>query len=539
MTLFIVSQDHEVVEQVRATLLEIDAAFAVNAVGSAEALRLRLQDDSEGHVVLVDLHINDGLGLDLAREISMSWPLVATLLLTTERGNQIYESALEVGARDVLPLPASLEAYSTKVPAAVAWTQVVHHRVEGVAAEQQRQIGRGVAVVGAKGGVGTSLLALLLARELAHRAPTCLIDLDLRNGDLAAYCGARPRRSVADLVGVGENIGRRELDEASFPVPGGIMLLAAPKYGEAGEAMGEPQIRRVIQATRYQYAAIVLDCGSRLDDVQAAALDFADEVLVVATPDIPSLRAARRLHESMERLDIARSTPLSLILNKVDRKAEIQPSAAGRLTGLAVAMEIPGAERLLESSMNTATVLEQPLELVVGPFTQWVNSSGSTTQANPLPPQNPIMLERGALSANQESGRSNQRVKRSERNKRGKRGKRQGGWGRHRERGQILAEAPVAFALITLAILVCIQLVFWGASHLVAANAAKDAARYYAVGMSPVEVQKKVADRLPWGWGGGLRVGSPHNSQVDVSLSIPSPFNLPPVDDNASIQWER
>ena len=149
------------------------------------------------------------------------------------------------------------------------------------------------------------------------------------------------------------------------------------------------------------------------------------------------------------------------------------------------------------------------------------------------------MLERDALSTNQESGRSNQRVKRSERNKRGKRGKRQGGWGRHRERGQILAEAPVAFALITLAILVCIQLVFWGASHLVAANAAKDAARYYAVGMSPVEVQKKVADHLPWGWGDGLKVGSPHNSQVDVSLSIPSPFNLPPVDDNASIQWER
>ena len=119
MTLFIVSQDHEVVEQVRATLLEIDAAFTVNAVGSAEALRMRLQDDSEGHVVLIDLRINDGLGLDLAREVSMSWPLVATLLLTAERGNQIYESALEVGARDVLPLPASLEAYSTKVPAAV------------------------------------------------------------------------------------------------------------------------------------------------------------------------------------------------------------------------------------------------------------------------------------------------------------------------------------------------------------------------------------------------------------------------------------
>ena len=68
---------------------------------------------------------------------------------------------------------------------------------------------------------------------------------------------------------------------------------------------------------------------------------------------------------------------------------------------------------------------------------------------------------------------------------------------------------------------------------------AKDAARYYAVGMSSREVQAKVADHLPWGWEGGLNVSAPHGSRVDVSLSIPSPFDLPPVDDSASIQWER
>ena len=265
-------------------------------------------------------------------------------------------------------------------------------------------------------------------------------------------------------------------------------------------------------------------------------MDFADEVLVVATPDIPSLRAARRLHESMERLDIARSTPLSLILNKVNRKAEIQPSAAGRLTGLAVGMEIPGIEKLLEASMNTATVLEQPLEPVTGPLTQWVESGAR--QPGPLAPQDPMMLEKNTPRADQRSSRLNQ-TKRGDRNKTGKRGKRQGGWGRHRERGQIVAETPVTFALITLAILVCVQLVFWGVSHLVVANAAKDAARYYAVGMSSREVQAKVADHLPWGWEGGLNVSAPHGSRVDVSLSIPSPFDLPPVDDSASIQWER
>lgn len=529
MALFIVSQDREVVEQVRATLREIDATTSIHAVASSEALRLRLQDDSEGHVVLIDLRVNDGLGLDLAREVTMAWPLVATLLLTTERGNQIYENALEVGARDVLPLPASLEAYSTRIPSALAWTQAAHHRVEGVAIEQQRQIGRVIAVVGAKGGVGTSLLALLLAREFARRAPTCLVDFDLRNGDLAAYCGARPRRSVADLAEVGENIGRRELDEASFPVRHGIMLLSAPRHGEAGEAMGEAQIRRVIQATRYQYAAIILDCGSRLDDVQAAALDFADELLIVATPDIPALRAARRLHEAMERLDIARSTPMSLALNKVSRRAEIQPAAAGRLTGLALGVEIPEAEKLLEPPMNTATVLDQPLEPICEPLSQWVDHSARPPQG-PSAPQ----VQQGFDEITR--GRS---AEGAEQGNRGRRRDKRRTWGRRRERGQILAEAPVGFALVTLAVLVCIQLVFWGASHLVASNAAEDAARYYAVGMSPGEVQARVADDVPWGWDDNLTVGAPSGDRVRVSLTIPSPFTLPPADATASIHWER
>ena len=146
------------------------------------------------------------------------------------------------------------------------------------------------------------------------------------------------------------------------------------------------------------------------------------------------------------------------------------------------------------------------------------------------------MPEKVAPYANQKFGQTNMPPKPKERNQRGKR---RGGWGRRWERGQVLAEAPVAYALITLIILACIQLVFWGAGHLVAANAAKDAARYYAVGMSQNEVQKKVADRLPWGWGNGLKVGSPQDSRVDVSLSIPSPVDLPSVDDSASIQWER
>lgn len=82
-------------------------------------------------------------------------------------------------------------------------------------------------------------------------------------------------------------------------------------------------------------------------------------------------------------------------------------------------------------------------------------------------------------------------------------------------------------------------MVFWGLSHLVASNAAEDAARYYAVGMPPAEVQARVANDIPWAWENGLEVGAPSGDRVMVSLTIPSMVDMPAVDATASIHWER
>ncbi|MDO5079863.1 hypothetical protein [Buchananella hordeovulneris] len=85
-----------------------------------------------------------------------------------------------------------------------------------------------VAVVGAKDGVGTSMISMLLAREFSQFTHTCLMDLDVRQGDLASCGGARVRRSIADRANIALEAGGRELSAVVYPLRGGVSLLPAP-----------------------------------------------------------------------------------------------------------------------------------------------------------------------------------------------------------------------------------------------------------------------------------------------------------------------
>lgn len=109
-----------------------------------------------------------------------------------------------------------------------------------------------------------------------------------------------------------------------------------------------------------------------------------------------------------------------------------------------------------------------------------------------------------------------------------------------KEAGQVLVETPVVLAMAVFVILICVQMVLWGVSHLVSVNAAQEAARSFAVGNSVSTVQTEVDNRIPSGWSQGWSM-SRNGSEVSVSVRTPSliPALLPPVSSSASIMEEE
>ena len=506
MTQYVLTDDEQVRIQVTAAIAEAEGLGEVVAVDSPDRLRESLRAGSAS-CVLVDEALGGVSALAVTQEISRSHPLTPVVLLSRGRSVEVLTAAMDAGARTVLAVPLSLEELNSRLQPVLAWSQAVRNEAGSHDDPGAHRLGSVTAIVGAKGGVGASTVALMTAAQLARRTRTCLVDLDVRGGDLAAMTGLSARRSIADLVDIAAEASSRELSEVMYPLPGGIALLPAPDHGEMGEAVTETATRQVISVLRYQFDHVVLDCGGRLDDVLAMALDSADRVLVVTTPDTPAVRSVRRLTDALHRLGIAHGRSMGLIVNRSGRRREIQPRTAAKMAAVPLIVSIPDLTTRMEMTVNSNALLTTevpPLAKAVRSITGTIlaERAGASTSPSPEP---------------EEEARSSPR-------------RRRGGKGRHwRERsdeGQVTVEFPVVFALATAALLLCVQLLGYGISSMLANNAAEEAARDYGIGMSAEEVRRDVADHLPDAYDSSMTITRHPDDTVTVALPVPSVVEL-------------
>ena len=310
------------------------------ATDSLERLRESL-NTGDVSCILVDEALTDASALATVQELSRSHPLIPVILLARSRSAEILTAAMDAGARTVLTLPLSLEELTNRLQPVLTWSQAARNEV--------------------------TARNKLNNPSPRHRDSHCRGQRRRRYIDLGTHgCSPtgparphlpggprrarrRPRRhdgpvratSITDLVDIAAEASSREISEVVYPLPGGLSLLPAPDHGEIGEAMTEAATRQVISMLRYQFDHVVLDCGSRLDDIMAMALDSSDRVFITTTPDTPAIRAVRRLTEALNRLDIARGRSTDLIVNRSGRQREIQPKTAARMAALPLAVSIP------------------------------------------------------------------------------------------------------------------------------------------------------------------------------------------------------
>ncbi|CAM5227695.1 P-loop NTPase [Streptomyces tanashiensis] len=152
-----------------------------------------------------------------------------------------------------------------------------------------------VTVSGAKGGVGAAVTAVHLA--LAARASgrsVALVDMDLQSGDIASYLDVQFRRSVADLATIAD-ISARVLQDAVYVHETGLSLLLARRRAGRARRGGHrprrpPGRQRPARPARGRRPRLRI----RLDSANAAVIEMADTALLVTTPDVVAVRAAKR-----------------------------------------------------------------------------------------------------------------------------------------------------------------------------------------------------------------------------------------------------
>ncbi|MFG3495154.1 CpaE family protein [Streptomyces sp. NPDC047928] len=292
--------------------------------------------DELPEVVLVHERIGPVPALELIREVALRFPAVGVVLVTADMTPGLYSAAMDSGARGLVGLPLSYEELAQRVQSAAAWSVGVRRHLGQGGDVFTGPGGTVVTVSGAKGGVGTTVTAVQLA--LAARASgrtVALADLDLQSGDVASYLDVQFRRSVVDLAAI-QDISPRVLQDALYAHATGIGLLLAPGDGERGEEVTDRSVRQIVSALRNRYEVVVVDCGTQMNAANAAAIEMADTTLLVVTPDVVAVRAAKRMVRLWDRLQIRKAEETVTVVNRHTRNTEIQPSLVEKITGTRV-----------------------------------------------------------------------------------------------------------------------------------------------------------------------------------------------------------
>jgi pilus assembly protein CpaE len=169
-------------------------------------------------------------------------------------------------------------------------------------APEAKSVGRIIAVVGAKGGVGASTVAhnvaFAIARDLAM--DSVVADLDLAFGTAGLDYNQDPPQGIADAVFSPDRVDTAFLDRLLSKCTDHLSLLAAPATLDKVYDFGDDAFDSIFDTLRTTMPCIVLDIPHQWSGWTKRALIGADDILIVAAPDLANLRNTKNIFDLLK-----------------------------------------------------------------------------------------------------------------------------------------------------------------------------------------------------------------------------------------------
>jgi pilus assembly protein CpaE len=316
-------------------------------------------------VVLMDQNLPDGTGYQATEAILELDPFVQVIILGF--GDSMPRRAIKAGAADFVITPFEAEQLTTAVRDAAARGKK-RKAVTGPLAPPDDGSGTGkngeptgkvIVVYSGKGGVGCTTLATNLALNLhGEETPTVLVDGDFQYGDISLLLNQPTTVSICDLVSYADDLDEEVVGDVLRMHPSGLKLLASAPKPELAEVITPDAVRSVLSFLVTDFAYIVVDTSSTLDDLSLAIFDFSDLIVIVAVPELPSIKNTRFILDIFHDLGISRDR-FCFVLNLANSTGDITRDMVQKNLKVEVGAEIPFDRDSVLASINRG----QPLLL--------------------------------------------------------------------------------------------------------------------------------------------------------------------------------
>jgi pilus assembly protein CpaE len=259
-------------------------------------------------VVIFRTDATPGNDLAAIEALNKALPAASVILALADSSISLADarSLTRAGVDEVLPYPISAQEMQEHV---LRWIKPAAAEPQPVflpVLHQSKALPQGkvIAVAQARGGVGSTTVAVNLADRLLDRHGmikkiarnrVALVDLDLQFGAVASFLDLEARDTLYQLAIDGVVPDARLLQLSMIDLPSGLSVLTAPSKFAPMEALSSEQVARIIDLLRAEYDYVVVDLPRTLVEWIAPVLARVDCLMLVTDSAVPSIRQARRL----------------------------------------------------------------------------------------------------------------------------------------------------------------------------------------------------------------------------------------------------
>lgn len=329
--------------------LELGQHQLVRLVGDLGGMVRQVTAHNPDLVFLVGFEPTDPKYIQKVEKLCLALPGAAIVALHPQTQPELLLSLMRAGVREVI-----VDSASETLKQVIERT---HLRANGGSISRSRVFG----FISSKGGNGSSCIAANLATALSQESETRVlaIDASLPFGDLDMYLTRDNHlEDLADISAQSDRLDRSLLDSMVQHISPTLDFIPSPTKFDKVVDIEPNRVSELIDIATNFYNYILVDMGSSLDQVGIWVLEHLDELCMVSTPTLPSLRRAGQLLKLCKEFE-KDTLRIEIILNRADTSIPISSTKIEKLIGRPINKRLPSDIEAVQESLLTGQPLAQ------------------------------------------------------------------------------------------------------------------------------------------------------------------------------------
>jgi pilus assembly protein CpaE len=312
------------------------------STGLSDLLVFELGDQTEEEFLYVQDLVNSG---DVGE----------VFFVSSHSDQAVLRRAIRIGAREFFNVPIE--------------NQEIKHALESFKGRKEKakkgetfKDGKIINVIGSKGGVGTTTVAVNLAVSLAEKKDVesvALIDMNLLFGEIPLFLDIDPKYNWSEIT---KNISRLDstfLKNILSVDASGVCVLPSPSY-LSKQNMATPAImERLLLVMRRMFDFVIIDGGQSLGDMSLKIIELSDTVLLISILSLPCLTNTNKLLRTFHDIGYPPNENIKIVINRYLKKSDITVKDAETSLEKEVFWTIPNDYQTTITATNRGKALAQ------------------------------------------------------------------------------------------------------------------------------------------------------------------------------------